>query len=376
MKKVLSLALALALVLALAVCPVSAATKTVKISLAPFQVVLNGQTMDTEYSQYPPIFYNDITYFPLTYNDCRFMGVTTDWNNDTRTFKVDATGVNEPYKPYTTTKKNAKNDSAVVPEYTIVVNGKVLDNTKEQYPFLNFRGVTYFPMTWDFCHTQFGWNYSFTSEAGFDLSSSSTPVVKPTPTPVDPTPATGGITVTHTTAQTDLDNWSNLDHIVSMSKLPTSVADLKSFDITNEYISAAAIFATLARFETDFDGAMEMLDYLMGPEEPNSYTASFIRNQINQYPYVMRSYFEGATPKNDYTPTSYTLIFRENSYSRQSTNTGYTTCQLYCPTSGADNPRPVTLRLKPSTGEWFLFSDTYKGPMVGVVKPASLDPWN
>ena len=371
MKKAISLALALALVLALAVCPVSAATKTVKISLAPFPVVLNGQTMDSEYSEYPPIFYNDITYFPLTYNDCRFMGVTTDWNNDTRTFKVDATGVNEAYKPYTTTKKNAKNDTAVVPDYTIVVNGKVLDNTKEQYPFLNYRGVTYFPMTWDFCHTQFGWNYSFSSEAGFDLSSSSTPVVKPTPTPVDPTPA-GGIVIIQAVAERSDAQWNGVDHFVTMSKLPTSVDDLKNyFDITDEYIAAAALFATLAHFEKDFDAAVEMLDYMMGPESPTRLDKEFLRDRMN-WPYVMRSYFEGATVENDYTPTSYKLTFHENSYSRD--DEGYV--RLWSPSSGADNERVFTLRQKKSTREWFVFADSFKGPMSQVREPASLDPWN
>ena len=39
---------------------------------------------------------------------------------------------------------------------------------------------------------------------------------------------------------------------------------------------------------------------------------------------------------------------------------------------GADTPRPITLRLKPSTGQWFLWEQII---LVGIRVPVSQDPW-
>ena len=41
---------------------------------------------------------------------------------------------------------------------------------------------------------------------------------------------------------------------------------------------------------------------------------------------------------------------------------------------GADSPRPMTVRQKASTGEWFLWD--YKGLLSGIQTPAADDPWS
>ena len=48
----------------------------------------------------------------------------------------------------------------------------------------------------------------------------------------------------------------------------------------------------------------------------------------------------------------------------------------YCADKNASKyaaPRPVKLRQKPSTGEWFLWE--YSSPLSGIRIPASQDPW-
>ena len=50
---------------------------------------------------------------------------------------------------------------------------------------------------------------------------------------------------------------------------------------------------------------------------------------------------------------------------------GYARFLITC--GGADSPRPMTLRKKGSTGEWFLWD--YKGLLSGIRIPASEDPW-
>ena len=47
--------------------------------------------------------------------------------------------------------------------------------------------------------------------------------------------------------------------------------------------------------------------------------------------------------------------------------------RLFIATPGADSPRPIKLRQKPSTGEWFLWE--YSSPLSGIRIPAAQDPW-
>ena len=148
---------------------------TAGITTANFPVRLNGQLMDNENAAYPLIVYapdgvNGITYFPMTYYDCRFLGLVTDWNQETRTLRIDKSGVSEAYHATTQTLKNAASDVAEIVTYPIVVNGKPVDNTKETYPLLVYRQVTYFPMTWRFCVDEFGWSYNYTNETGLAIA--------------------------------------------------------------------------------------------------------------------------------------------------------------------------------------------------------------
>ena len=86
--------------------------------------------------------------------------------------------------------------------------------------------------------------------------------------------------------------------------------------------------------------------------------------------YVTRSYFAGSSPENDYTPAPpYTVSVIEYQNSRE--NAGY--IKLFLKSSGADSPRQITLRQKPSTGEWFLWE--FDGILSGIRIPKSADKW-
>ena len=47
--------------------------------------------------------------------------------------------------------------------------------------------------------------------------------------------------------------------------------------------------------------------------------------------------------------------------------------RVFLKTSGADSPRPMKLRQKASTGEWFLWE--YSSILSGIRIPAAEDPW-
>ncbi len=63
--------------------PRSEAATSVSVTIPTFKVRLNDVTIDNGYSQYPLIVYKDITYFPMTYYDSRFMGLESLWGNTT-----------------------------------------------------------------------------------------------------------------------------------------------------------------------------------------------------------------------------------------------------------------------------------------------------
>jgi len=134
-----------------------------------YPFVINGTNIDFKNSLYPVISYNDITYFPMTWHYCRMLGVTTDWTHEAglRVEKANATAEPIEYQRV----DNARELYAVLPEYDIFVNGKKIENDSEEYPLLNFRNVTYFPLTWDFIINEFGWNYTFDSENGLVINS-------------------------------------------------------------------------------------------------------------------------------------------------------------------------------------------------------------
>ncbi len=147
-------------------------TKYRTISIPTFKVQIQDMSVDSSYMQYPLIIYNDITYFPLTWNWCHKMSLSTGYTEKDGLYitkhymdredpeKMDNGGYQPAGKKYT----------ATVVDYPVVINGKKIDNQKEQYPLLNFRGVTYFPLTWRFVVDEFNWNTTWDDVKGLKVT--------------------------------------------------------------------------------------------------------------------------------------------------------------------------------------------------------------
>ncbi len=146
------------------------ADDSVIVTLSAFDVSLNGQHTTSTYRKYPLIVYKNITYFPITYYDSKLLGLSTKWN------KADGLSVDKnedyfyEYVNELNAYKNANKQTAKIITSKIRVNGKEIDNTKEPYPLLLFREVTYFPLTWRFAVDEFGWKYSFDKTNGLIIS--------------------------------------------------------------------------------------------------------------------------------------------------------------------------------------------------------------
>ena len=165
--------LILTTIIASALCLASAFTvhAVENVTLPTFDVTINGITVENEYREYPFIVYNDITYFPMTYYDCRYLGLITDWENSTKTLSIEMQNITCTYRDYVGARQNNPNSTAGISDFNIVVNGKEINNKAEEYPLLIFRDVTYFPLTWRFAYDEFGWSYSFTPENGLVITS-------------------------------------------------------------------------------------------------------------------------------------------------------------------------------------------------------------
>jgi len=120
---------------------------------------------------------------------------------------------------------------------------------------------------------------------------------------------------------------------------------------------------------TNYHKALEMLDFLKGPEQVSPYEKQFYKERLQGKEYLPLSYFDGATPQNGYTPVQpMTVEIYENPYSFD--NEHWAT--LWVKSGGADNMRSIKFRQKPSTGQWFL-NDIQC--LSEIRLPAEADPW-
>ncbi|MBR5712117.1 MAG: hypothetical protein IKX54_00820 [Lachnospiraceae bacterium] len=171
---------------------------------------------------------------------------------------------------------------------------------------------------------------------------------------------------------------SNVSQDILFADIPTSLEAMKALPYANmqsPYAVAALCICALNIFPTDENTAVAMMNYLKGHDALSPMDVAFIRDRFrDNNAYKVRSYFKGATPQNNYMPSSpYTITVSENPYSRTNFADGYLT--LWIASGGADTPRQVTLRQKKSTGEWFIFSDSFKGLLADIRVPAEQDPW-
>ena len=160
----------------------------------------------------------------------------------------------------------------------------------------------------------------------------------------------------------------------TFTKLPEKIEELKACpgaDLKDPYAVAALAIAAFCSFTADKEACYEMINYLKGPEALSGMDKQFISDRfMDGRDYVVRSYFNGTSPDNNYQPeVPYTIQVEDNPYSRD--EAGY--IKLYVKSSGADSLRPVQLRNKPSTGEWFLWN--FSGVLTDIRAPKTADPW-
>lgn len=144
------------------------ASEKVTVEIPSFQTYINDTLFDNKNEKYPMIVYKDVTYFPLTNGLCQEIGLAVNWDNAKGLYianYITGLAMNEsiPWQ-----NKN-KYYSAEIAEYPIIINGKKIANKQEEYPLLNFRNITYFPLTWYYINDEFAWRSSFSTDAGLKI---------------------------------------------------------------------------------------------------------------------------------------------------------------------------------------------------------------
>jgi hypothetical protein len=156
------------------------------------------------------------------------------------------------------------------------------------------------------------------------------------------------------TAVQNIGKVRNHTETFTFDALPQTLEALRALPeakLDTAFKTTALTILALSRYESDPQTAYAMLSWLKGPEDFSTSEKSFLQDRLRGKEYKVRSFFEGATPENDYTPNKpYVISVIENPYSFDNENWA----TLYVTSGGADNPRNIKLRKKPSTGQWFL----------------------
>ena len=158
----------------------------------------------------------------------------------------------------------------------------------------------------------------------------------------------------------------------TFSALPESLAELRTLPeaaLDTPYKTAALTVCALCAYAAAPEIGREMLNFLKGPAQLSNYEISFLNDRFRDGRHVPFSYFAGAVPENNYTPSEpFTVTVFSNPYSFP--EAGRAT--LHLNSGGADSPRQIKLRLKPSEGKWYLEEQMI---LVGVRTPKAADPW-
>ena len=158
----------------------------------------------------------------------------------------------------------------------------------------------------------------------------------------------------------------------TFNSIPTTVEELKALpesDLATPFKTCALTMLALLNYENNKDETVNMLNYVKGPAPMSAYDIQFLRDRLGGKEYVARSYFEGTSPDNNYVPAKplkITVFDNPYSYNEE----GYAV--LYLQSSGADSPRSIKLRLKPSTNQWFM---TENLTLADIRAPKAADPW-
>ncbi len=174
-------------------------------------------------------------------------------------------------------------------------------------------------------------------------------------------------------AGTAINNLGNKRETFTFPALPESVEQMKTLPeaaMDTPFKTASLTVCALCAFAADQAMGIDLLNFLRGPRPLTGQDISFIKDRFRggARNYIIFSYFGGAKPENDYTPSQpYTVTVTSDAHSFD--EQGY--ARLYIACGGADSPRPVKLRKK-ADGQWCLWEQYL---LTDIRQPKADAPW-
>jgi len=148
------------------------ARRDVAVVLPEYPTVIAGMDIYNPALEYPVFTYNDVCYIPMTYDLCEKLSLSVGFDTEKGLF---ITNYTTPYPEECDTAPFGRTDfenipkktyNAQVAEYPIYLNGLLLDNLNAEYPVLNIRDITYFPLTYEMAVNELKLDVKWTAEHG------------------------------------------------------------------------------------------------------------------------------------------------------------------------------------------------------------------
>ena len=159
---------------------------------------------------------------------------------------------------------------------------------------------------------------------------------------------------------------------MTVSSVPTTSEEFSALpqnDLSKPENTCVMFLLALALYLKDSDAGVAALNTLRGPRPLSNYDIQFLRDRLRGKSYLPLAYFDGATPANNYVPSS-PLTLEVIADSRpQDVEEGY--LRLFLKTAGADSLRPIKLRQKGDL--WYLWE--YSSILSGIRIPSAEDAW-
>ena len=140
--------------------------KRVTVSLAETRVTINGKQWDNQDAAYPLLSYQDTVYLPAP--AAKSLGLKMERRPDAG-LSVSVTGVAEDYTPQKQDAPGPEQNRAAVLNCAVTVAGVPFDNSETPYPFLEYGGVPYLPLTETLCTGPLCLEYERDGAAGLSL---------------------------------------------------------------------------------------------------------------------------------------------------------------------------------------------------------------
>ena len=159
---------------------------------------------------------------------------------------------------------------------------------------------------------------------------------------------------------------------ITVSSVPTTSEEFSALpqnDLSKPENTCTMFLLALALYLKDSNAGVAALNTRRGPRPLSNYDIQFLRDRLRGKSYLPLAYFDGATPANNYVPSTPLTLEVIADARAQNIEEGY--LRLFLKTAGADSPRPIKLRQKGDS--WYLWE--YSSILSGIRIPSEADAW-